>query len=40
MADEAVAKLGPEAWPDPPADLRAVLDAARARCTACCATSA
>ncbi len=24
-ADEAVAKLGPEAWPDPPADLAALL---------------
>ena len=29
MADEAVAKLGPEAWPDPPADLRSVLEGAR-----------
>ena len=29
MADEQVAKLGPEAWPDPPADLRPLLDAAR-----------
>jgi formamidopyrimidine-DNA glycosylase len=28
-ADEAVATLGPEAWPDPPADLRPLLDAAR-----------
>ncbi len=28
-ADEALATLGPEAWPDPPADLRAVLDAPR-----------
>jgi formamidopyrimidine-DNA glycosylase len=25
VTDEAVAKLGPEAWPDPPADLRPVL---------------
>ena len=25
MADEAVAKLGPEAWPDPPEDLAALL---------------
>jgi formamidopyrimidine-DNA glycosylase len=29
MADEQVAKLGPEAWPDPPADLRELLKAAR-----------
>ena len=29
MADEAVAKLGPEAWPDPPADLAEVLKAPR-----------
>ncbi|HEX8205877.1 MAG TPA: DNA-formamidopyrimidine glycosylase family protein [Solirubrobacteraceae bacterium] len=29
MADEQVAKLGPEAWPDPPEDLRPLLDAAR-----------
>jgi formamidopyrimidine-DNA glycosylase len=29
MADEQVAKLGPEAWPDPPADLRPLLDSAR-----------
>ena len=29
MADEAVAKLGPEAWPDPPADLRSVLEGSR-----------
>jgi formamidopyrimidine-DNA glycosylase len=29
MADEAVAKLGPEAWPDPPADLREVLTGSR-----------
>lgn len=29
MADEAVAKLGPEAWPDPPADLRGVLTGSR-----------
>ncbi|HEV2061950.1 MAG TPA: DNA-formamidopyrimidine glycosylase family protein [Solirubrobacteraceae bacterium] len=28
-ADEAVATLGPEAWPDPPADLRELLDSAR-----------
>ncbi|HEV2999821.1 MAG TPA: DNA-formamidopyrimidine glycosylase family protein [Solirubrobacteraceae bacterium] len=27
--DDAVATLGPEAWPDPPADLRPLLDAAR-----------
>ena len=32
-ADEAIATLGPEAWPDPPADLAELLDAARARCT-------
>jgi len=30
-ADEAVATLGPEAWPDPPADLRDVLAAQGAR---------
>src|ERR671916_1906646 len=29
MADEQVAKLGPEAWPDPPEDLRPLLEAAR-----------
>jgi formamidopyrimidine-DNA glycosylase len=29
MADEQVAKLGPEAWPDPPEDLRPLLKAAR-----------
>jgi formamidopyrimidine-DNA glycosylase len=29
MADEQVAKLGPEAWPDPPEDLRPLLDSAR-----------
>ena len=29
MADEAVSKLGPEAWPDPPADLRSVLGGSR-----------
>ena len=29
MADEQVAKLGPEAWPDPPPDLREILDSAR-----------
>jgi formamidopyrimidine-DNA glycosylase len=28
-ADEAVTTLGPEAWPDPPADLRPLLDSAR-----------
>src|SRR3954451_20318621 len=28
-ADEAVASLGPEAWPAPPEDLRALLDAPR-----------
>ncbi|HEY1537780.1 MAG TPA: DNA-formamidopyrimidine glycosylase family protein [Solirubrobacteraceae bacterium] len=28
-AEEVVAKLGPEAWPDPPADLRPLLQAAR-----------
>jgi formamidopyrimidine-DNA glycosylase len=28
-SDEAIAKLGPEAWPDPPPDLRALLDAPR-----------
>jgi formamidopyrimidine-DNA glycosylase len=30
-ADEAVAHLGPEAWPDPPADLAALLKPAGAR---------
>ena len=29
MTDEAVAKLGPDAWPDPPEDLRTLLDSAR-----------
>ena len=29
--DEALATLGPEAWPDPPADLRALLSAQGAR---------
>jgi formamidopyrimidine-DNA glycosylase len=29
MADEAVAKLGPEAWPDPLEDLRSVLEGSR-----------
>jgi formamidopyrimidine-DNA glycosylase len=28
-ADEAIATLGPEAWPEPPEDLRALLDVAR-----------
>src|SRR5918999_1340169 len=28
-ADEAIATLGPEAWPDPPEDLRPLLDSAR-----------
>jgi formamidopyrimidine-DNA glycosylase len=28
-ADEALTTLGPEAWPDPPADLRELLDPAR-----------
>jgi formamidopyrimidine-DNA glycosylase len=28
-ADEAIATLGPEAWPEPPEDLRALLDASR-----------
>ncbi|UGS34153.1 DNA-formamidopyrimidine glycosylase family protein [Capillimicrobium parvum] len=28
-ADDAVATLGPEAWPDPPADLGSLLDAPR-----------
>jgi len=28
-ADEAIATLGPEAWPDPPEDLRSLLDVAR-----------
>src|SRR3712207_1762428 len=28
-ADEAIATLGPEAWPDPPEDLRALLDVPR-----------
>src|SRR4051812_35477580 len=27
--DEAIATLGPEAWPEPPEDLRALLDVAR-----------
>jgi formamidopyrimidine-DNA glycosylase len=31
MADDAVATLGPEAWPDPPADLRELLAAQGAR---------
>ena len=31
MADDAVATLGPEAWPDPPADLRGLLAAQGAR---------
>jgi formamidopyrimidine-DNA glycosylase len=29
MADEAVAKLGPEAWPSPPEDLRTILTGSR-----------
>ena len=29
MADEAIATLGPEAWPDPPQDLRALLESPR-----------
>ena len=29
MTDEAVAKLGPDAWPDPHEDLRRLLDSAR-----------
>jgi formamidopyrimidine-DNA glycosylase len=28
-AEDAIAKLGPDAWPDPPADLRSVLGEAR-----------
>ena len=32
-ADDAIATLGPEAWPDPPADLRARARRRRARCT-------
>ncbi len=28
-AEDVIASLGPEAWPDPPADLRALLKAAR-----------
>src|SRR6266576_6220222 len=28
-ADDAIATLGPEAWPEPPEDLRALLDAPR-----------
>ena len=28
-ADEALAKLGPEAWPQPPTELRTILDAPR-----------
>ena len=31
MADDAVATLGPEAWPEPPADLRELLAAQGAR---------
>jgi formamidopyrimidine-DNA glycosylase len=31
MADDAVATLGPEAWPDPPADLRGLLAVQGAR---------
>src|SRR5918997_5396649 len=31
LADDAVATLGPEAWPDPPADLRGLLAAQGAR---------
>jgi formamidopyrimidine-DNA glycosylase len=31
MADEAVAHLGPEAWPDPPEDMAALLKPAGAR---------
>ena len=31
LADDAVATLGPEAWPDPPADLRELLAAQGAR---------
>ena len=30
-ADDAIATLGPEAWPDPPADLKALLGAGGAR---------
>src|SRR6185503_10745692 len=29
MTDEAIATLGPEAWPEPPEDLRELLDVAR-----------
>jgi formamidopyrimidine-DNA glycosylase len=36
--DESLSKLGPEAWPEPPA-LRSC-STRRARCTRCCATSA
>ena len=38
-ADEAIATLGPEAWPDPP-PFAAAARRSRARCTRCCATSA
>ena len=31
LADDAIATLGPEAWPEPPEDLRALLAAAGAR---------
>ena len=37
-AEDVLRTLGPEAWPEPPEDLAAVL-APRARCTRCCATS-
>ena len=38
-ADESIARLGPEAWPAPPADLRAAAQRSRGRCTPSCATS-
>ena len=39
-ADEALATLGPEAWPDPPARRPGSCWTRRGRCTRCCATSA
>ena len=38
--DEAVATLGPEAWPDPPRSRALLAPRARGRSTPCCATSA
>ena len=39
--DDALATLGPEAWPDPggPARLQELLERAAARCTRCCTTA-